>query len=595
MRPQYKHVALLLLLTAAAYANTLSVPFYFDDYPNIIEAPWSKGWQYFSPFQDDLGSVGQVFLRRITGYFTLALNYRLAGADTTSYHVVNIAIHMASTLASFWLVLLTMRTPLLINRADPSRAQWAAFIAAALFALHPVQTQAVTYIVQRFASMEGLFYISSLAFYLSSRLAGGHRAQFIASLVFALLAMTTKENAFTLPAVVALMELTFFFSTLKESLKRAAPFAAAALLCVVTVILFLGSAQSLVRLDTPIARDEYFYTQLRVLVTYLRLLVLPINQVLIYDYPTYKSLFALPVLASLVLHLALVSGAVVAWRRGGPWCAAGFWVAWFYVTISIEAGLIPIRDVIFEHRLYVPSLGAWGLVSVAYASINKHRRAVTVALLCVLAIFMIATIKRNAVWQSPYTLWGDVVAKSPNIAGAHYSLALAHQEQGRMDEALAHYARALALKPDYSDAANNIALIYQSMGQQPKAVEILKRAMEQDPRHPVLVLNLGSMYEDMGQRDAALAQYQHAAQMKPDFAQAHYNAGTVLYAMGREAEARDAFERALNIDDRDPDAHFYLALIARKAGDRALAREHLRRTLELNPGDSEARRVLDSL
>ncbi len=275
--------------TILAYSNTFGASFHFDDEQNIVKNPAIRDLFALSPLST-----------RYLGFLSFALNYRLGGVAVLGYHLRNVLIHVCNGLLVFWLAALTLRTPVL-RRADTGRLvrRFLPLAAGLLFAVHPVQTEAVTYVVQRFASMATLFFISSIALYVKARMeieqeprSNGRVAVLYAlSVVSAVAAMKTKEISFTLPLVAAGYELLFFTPRSRRSLLLLAPLAATALLVPLGLATqgrsfgdVLEDARRVVADAPGIPRSVYFLTQPRVVVRYLRLLVLPTGQNLDYDF-----------------------------------------------------------------------------------------------------------------------------------------------------------------------------------------------------------------------------------------------------------------------------------------------------------------------
>jgi len=292
-------LAVLLLLTFLAtiiYSNTFSVPFHFDDTPNILENPQIKDLKNFLDFSGN----------RYVGYLSFALNYHFGGLHVFGYHLVNLLIHIINGFLVYFLVLLLFKTsrrqktladPNILSTTHDSQiaaAPWIALAAALLFVAHPIQTQAVTYIVQRFASLVTLFYLFTVVCYLKWRLASPEtRSRFLwywMALLFTVLAMKTKENSFTLPFMILLVEVVFFRSFTRRRWVALIPFLLTLLIIPVSRGDALGEAEGFARDTTAISRSDYLFTQFRVIVTYIRLLFLPIRQNLDYDYPIYHSL-----------------------------------------------------------------------------------------------------------------------------------------------------------------------------------------------------------------------------------------------------------------------------------------------------------------
>jgi hypothetical protein len=279
-------------------------------------------------------------------------------------------------------VLLSFKTPYLKGSKISHYAASLSLASGLIFVAHPIQTQAVTYIVQRFTSLATLFYLLSLVLFIKARLynleekrfyAPSHLGYYVGSLLAAFLAMKTKEMTITLPAIILLYEFCFFSPSLKELTKKLPyltpllltffiiPFSSYGLtLFGISGGTFIGIAEvgdiigAATQETTAISRTDYLFTQFNVIVTYIRLLFFPVNQNLDYDYPISHTLFEFPTLFSLLFLISIVIFGVWMFKKSR---LISFGIFWFFITLSVESSIIPIRDVIFEHRVYLPSVG----------------------------------------------------------------------------------------------------------------------------------------------------------------------------------------------------------------------------------------------
>jgi tetratricopeptide (TPR) repeat protein len=646
----------LTLLVVAIYSNSFSVPFQFDDKPNIVDKPLIKQLSNLLTFS---GS-------RSVGFLTFALNYHFGRLDPFGYHLVNLLIHLINgglvTLLVLLLCRVADRSPLTpdslrltaaSSSATPSAplsAQWIALSTAALFMVHPVQTEAVTYIVQRFASLAALFYLLTVVCYLRWRISPAAKQRYLwygAALLATVLAMKTKENTFTLPFMLLLVESVFFGLPSRRGWLGLLPFFLTLPIIPLSLHMIpfspqgpLGKGKVVFARDfTDISRLDYLFTQFRVIVTYLRLLVLPIHQTLDYDYPVYHSLFRLPVLVSFLGLLGLGGGALwLLLRKPASSPAvrlAAFGVLWFFLTLSIESSIIPIRDVIYEHRLYLPGIGLFLAASALLFGAPAGRRlrnAAAVAVGLVVVILAIATYERNTIWQSEQSLWQDVVRKSPNKARGHSNLGASFADQEQWTEALGEYQIALTLHPDrptftaiqtnmgnaYTslgrlDAAqqayaaaisseqahvaahNGLGNVYRLQGRAEPAFNEFQKALRLDPDSTEAHNNLGLLFQAYGKLDAALQQFDAAIRLNPEFAEAYNNRGLVFGAQGRLDDAIAAFQQALALNDHLAEAHHNLGLIYSRQGRTEEAMREYQLALTLNPGYAEAHNDLGNL
>ncbi len=530
------HIIILVTSGLIIYSNTLSVPFAFDDIQNIVDNRLIRNLRLFL-------DPSIPFTNRPVGLLTFALNYWLHDLALPGYHIVNIAIHILNSLLVYALVISLLKTPYFALKRSEDNEQSVHATAcsiAVLFLCHPVQTGAVTYIVQRFTLLATFFYLVTLVTYLSARcrlITSGRwqSAKYIGlyfiSLLSALLAMKSKEIAFTLPVMVAVIELMFFETRLKTRIGLLLPFLATMAVIPISMLLATSSSGNLLQLvasetnpTESISRIDYLLNQPRVVMTYIRLLLLPINQNVDYDYPVYRSLLQLPVLLSLSFHLLSIALAVVLlqYSRNGRQILRliSFGIIWFYITLSIESSLIPLDDIIFEHRMYLPSIGFILIPIVCIREIktrffNNQPAVITMTLFVVTALILAGTAyRRNGVWQSGESIWQDAVSKSPMKSRPHYNLGFYLGRRGELDLAINEFKTAIALDP-YNGKARN---------------------------------NLGTMYSRKGDVQSAIQEFRAAVQIEPNNATAHFNLGYSLALSGNTLEAIKALQNGLAIE-----------------------------------------------
>jgi len=466
--PRWLLKLLIVAAIALAYANSLRGAFVLDDRRGIVE----------NPTICDLGSPGTIlstFPRSTTSgrpilNLSLALNYALGGLDPLGYHLVNIGIHALAALALFGIARRTLRLP----RIDPvlsARADAIAFAAALLWAVHPIQTSSVTYVVQRAESLMGLFYLLTLYSTLRGALHApgtpGQRGWSALAVAACALGMGTKEVMVTAPLIVLLYDRIFLSRDWKEILIRRGTIHV--LLASTWAILGLLMAANPARggtagFDLPFSWLRYLGTEFGVILHYLRLSVWPRPLVLDYGWPiAERPGEALPA----GLAVAALAG-IAAWsliRRP----RLGFLGAWFFLILAPTSSIVPIADPIFEHRIYLP-LAAVALTGVLAADrlirrIAGHppagRRAGSrieaIALAIVALALGLTTVSRNADYRSEVAIWKDTIRKRPLNARAHDYLGLALGREGAYDEAIRHHDEALRLRPDMQNAYYNRA------------------------------------------------------------------------------------------------------------------------------------------
>ncbi len=608
LRKPIVHIIILSLLALLIYSNSFRVPFVFDDETSITDNPVIRSLSNFLPG----GNGYDYHPRRVVGYFTLALNYYFGSLNVFGYHMVNLAVHIANALLVYSMVRLTFRTPFLNRSVLAPRSGFLALATALLFVAHPVQTQAVTYIVQRLTSLATLFYLAALVLHVRWRLAreAGEPffsskvlPAFLLSLTAALLAMKTKEIAFTLPFVVLMYELSFFGL---PDLRRLASLALMLLtvaiipLSMISIDKPLGELLSDVSkttiVESALTRWEYLCTQFRVIVTYLRLLLLPIRQNLDYDYPVSHSLFDSQTILSLLLLMTLFAVAVILWRRSGrssDSCTrlAAFGIFWFFITLMVESTVIPIADLIFEHRIYLPSIGfVTALVILITVGVEKLRsrfpavvRVQAPLLIVTLLLLSGSTYARNIVWQDSISLWRDTVAKSPRKARPLNNLGTELlDETGRYEEAMKLFEQSHSIRPD-ADVHHNLGLAHAGKGNLEVAIKEYRESLRLNPNSSKTYSNLGIAFVGKGDIDAAIEHYQEALRLNPSNAEAYSNLGVALVGKNDTNEAIKKFQEALRLKPEYLDAHNNLGLALASKGELDAAINKFQESLRLDP------------
>jgi hypothetical protein len=417
---------------------------------------------------------------------TFVANFVTSGVEPFGYHVVNLAVHLLTSLGVFRLAFLLCATPRLRATRLADHAVLFATVSALIFACHPLQTQAVTYIIQRIAAMAAMFYVWCIAAYLSARLcqerhrAAAARRRYLGCAGLAMAAVLSKENAVSLPAAVMLTEVAFFGVRGAGRLVRNSVWALPILLLPVAWKVWRwrplsGGVESMgwaERISEAVLAQgvprgeglsilEYATAQITVVPRYLWLMFVPVGLNVDHDVPVRLDLSA-PVVAGLILLGALCGFGVYCLRR---WPLVGFGILWFFVTMSVESSFVPIRDLMMEHRVYLAMPGfSLLLAALVVWSSNRNRRAALTVATAVLLLLGGLTFARNRVWRTPLSLWRDAVAKSPNKARVHVNVGVAYHGEDNFDKAIHHYCRALALEPNINLVRDNIEIALEQQG-----------------------------------------------------------------------------------------------------------------------------------
>lgn len=568
---------LIALAVGAGYGHTLEVPFYLDDHLTIKTHP--AVWNL------DLKQLWREQPLRFLGYLSLALDYRVHGLEPAGYHLVNIFCHFLTALVLWELVRQLLKTPAGQKAFGPFR-DWLPLGAALIFALHPLQTQAVTYISQRFAVLAALFYLLALACYLHLRLACGGRGRLLwggALAAAAVSALLSKQNAATLPLAVILLELCFFPHARHASWLRWGALAALA----VALLLLLGMSylpwaplQALDRFTREtdwFSRSQYLAAQVQVLWWYLRLFVWPVGLRLDYAAHQPPAWSEAGVLLAAVGHLALIVLALLGLKRA-PWPAFG--VLFFYTAHLVESSLLPIRDLIFEHRTYLPNAGlalafAWLLLAALPALLPQRRLLGPGILAVVLALAEWQTWQRNALWRDPVRFWEDNVRLEPAALRPKLELAREYFDAGRISESLA-LGRQIAAATPWPPTEHlpqsvvvNLASAYFIAGRHELALRVAEETLSQPLLPQVrkrLLLVRGNVHSAHRQYPQAEEDYRKALALDPQDVGVRLSLGEVLLALGRSAEAEEVYRQVLKTQPENPLARQRLLQLERRQG-----------------------------
>lgn len=508
-----------------AYANTFAVPYLLDDPISLVEnesvrslwPPWRALWG-----PDQTSVAGRPILN-----FSFALCHAVAGYTVWIYHAGNIAIHVSAALALFGLIRRALWLPRQRAAFGEASARLA-FAAALLWALHPLQTQAVTYIMARSESLSGLFYILTL--YCFARAAeGAHEREWSAAAVAACaLGMGTKETVATAPIMALLFDRSLVSGSFKAALGRRSGLHGA--LCAAWLILALlmmpgprsGSAGFSFSTIGPL---DYLKIESEVLVRYLRLSIWP--SPLIFDYGHSAKRSWSEVAPSFALVSALFAAALWAlWRRP----AAGFLAASFFLILGPTSSIVPVADPCWEFRMYLP------LAPLAVLAVFAARRAARAALpgravrraewgilLAVAALLAALTLRRNHDYRSEIALMEDTIRKRPGNARPHNDKGNALIHAGKPEEAIACFERALEIDSSYYYPAFNLGMAYSMLKRDPEAVAAYQRALKIDPADPVARNNLGASLARLGRMKEAAAEFAKAVELAPDYEEARAN------------------------------------------------------------------------
>lgn len=582
-RPCCLMLGLVAGLVAALYGWTADFPLVFDDLIYLRDNPLltdSRSFAFASYFYEFANRPGKLgldpdlatnFVLRPVAYLTFHINYIFGGFSPRWYRIFNIAIHIANAALLYGLLSLLLRQASGIVTVRRASVTFVSAAAALWFAVHPLATESVTFVVQRFTSLSAFFFLLTLLLYLAAqaREDRGQRRWLTAAATFVLvLGMLTKECCFTAPFMAILLDWLVRRTRFRTALARALPL----LLClpiIPTLLLLvtwaqhggtlnLSAAINIVNLkDDPTSPWDYAVTQLTVVVGYLRLLAWPTGQNLDHDWPLYHSLLQGPVAGALGVILLLLASTWWFMRRhhGDPRAALVFVsVLWFFITISVSSSIVPLPDLMAEHRCYLPSIGFFMAVACLLDWVQtrpvfaREARILAPAICAVAALALcMATFQRNEVWRTRISLWEDAVSKSPGKYRVWGNLGASYAEFARYQDAERCYTKAKEVDPGFLRAYIYLGTLALVQDHAQQAFDVSMEAIQKIPNAGESVeiqYNVGIALLGLGRLEDGALLLKEIVQHIPDHRDSHYALGKYYWHQERYVKALDHWRRA---------------------------------------------------
>jgi len=601
-----------VLIVAAgiwAYHNSFQGPLVLDDVKNILENPsihhlWPI-WKALSPSPTSL--VGG----RPVVNLSLALNYAVGGTGVWGFHAVNLAIHILASLTLYGIVRRTLlrtarsgdRHRTGVQEGFGTSAEWIALAVALLWTVHPLQTEAVSYISQRCESLMGLFYLLTLYCFVRGVEGSGSTGAspfrslgwFCLSVAACFLGMASKEVMVTAPVMVLLYDQTFVSGSFREAWSRHRRlYLGLAGSWLLLGYLMAGLHNRSVGYGLGISWGGYALAECQAVVRYLRLALWP--HPLVFDYGFYVPTKEMVAVAPYALILAVLATGVLFALKRRP--AIGFVGAWFFVILAPTSSVVPIvGSPIAEHRMYLPLASVVTLTVLGTIALGKRlfqdRPGIVVGCMTGAAVAVLLsslTIHRNQDYHSALATWQDTVEKRPNNPRAHNCLGLALVQLGRLQGAIGHYEMAVRMQPDYVEAHNNLGVALVEEHRAQEAMEQWEEALRLKPDDAEVHDNLGNAMLQAGKIQEAISQFEQALRINPDYADAHSGLGLALEETGRLPEAIGHWEQALRINPEcaeAPLAHYNLGLALMGQSRLPEAISHYEKALQIRPNHAE--------
>lgn len=633
---------LIFGLIVACYANTFNAPWYFDDLLRIVNNT-AIHITHLSPTEilksayyhtNQPGSSG-IFHRPVT-MITFGLNWFFYGDDTTGYHVVNLLIHFLSALVLYRTLKALLQSSSHSYR-DDERIQFIALVATVLWALHPMQIQAVTYIVQRSTSLGALFFLTAIYLYIVGRQPSNRRRQIIYFAGCAgcyTLALGTKLNTALLPASLLLVEILFFQDLETPGVRKRIVWltlgGSAILLFGCICFLWAWKGNPIEYLERtyqgrPFTLSERLLTQPRVILFYLSQLLWPLpgRFSLVHEIQVSTSLFSpwttIPSLISVVALIGIGLGAI---RRHRYVALA---VLFFFANHLVESTIIPL-EMVFEHRNYLPTMFVFVPVAIVLRNgidAGQKRSGFWKGLLVAMMVVAIVALgavthSRNRVWGNKRLFWEDALVKAPKTARPYLQLAAYYETHNNLplafklykhslglydpaskrasalaltnmgtllrrwqqtEPAIEHFDRALEIFPEHEIARYNLIAALISEGEYKQAFPHTQILLEQNPTHPYYLNVAGLTRLQMGFPQEAREFFERSIAQKPDDVNTLINLGVTLTRLGQMAEAAGMLERAKRLDPKNLKPRLCLIDLCLKSGQLSAADDYVRKLI----------------
>jgi tetratricopeptide (TPR) repeat protein len=544
-------ILILVLVSFTVYFNAISNDFICDDIDQIVENPWIR----------DIRNIQTIFSKSVFSFrpgtsilnyyrpmmhIMYMISYHVFGLKPWGFHLVNILFHSGASV----LVFLIIRRFLIEHRIATSTVYLSPpFIAAMLFASHPIHTEAVTWIAGLPDLAFSFFYL--LSFYLYILFRDGAKRCYLASILSFSVAILFKEPALTL--LIMLIIYDYLLKSLDETLfariKRYIPYVVVSGIYLLVRYYALGGFAP-GKFYPGLSTYQFIINIFPLFRDYLTSLLWPFN---LNFWPTFhpiKSIFEAKGMISIIVTVIFFIATVAAYRKN----KILFWGLLFLVIPLLPVFYIKgISGKPFAERyLYLPSVG-FVLLLATFLSWSRERlkphaaMAITISFMIIVGLYSVETISRNKVWRDNFNFWLDTAKKSPDLVEAHSNLGVAYASQGQWDRAIEEYQTALRLKPEYFTAHNNLGVAYASQGQWDRAIEEYQTTLRLRPDSEDAHYNLGVAYASQGQWDRAIEEYQTALRLRPDSEDSHYNLGVAYASQGQWDRAIAEFQAALRL------------------------------------------------
>lgn len=632
-------VMLIVFACAGAYLNSLDVPFIFDENTKIVRNPDIKqlgniGTKLIYPYNRNNPTIYRNDPSRPLTYLTLTLNYYFGKLGPYGYHVFNVVLHALNSILTFFLVkeliLYVFGTDIILLP----------FFTALFFAVHPINTSAVSYVLGRADLLATLFYILSLLLFIETF--KRNKNYYVPALVCFLLAISSKQTAVTLPAIILIFDYMFMCDfKLNDLLKKKyyhLPFWIILAVYMAFRYFYLGGMRDFEGANALWDRYPYLIIQPYVILRYILFLLIP-ARLSFYHYLDYPvSMFEFKILGSFVIIAVMFALLVfLAKKKNGSAKVILFSALWFFITLSPTSSFFPTTTPMVENRLYLAGICFYILLVLLYFSVFSGSALSSdkpaLLLFCIMGVHVLflgaLTVKRNKLYQEPVALWKEVILRYPANPRAYNNLATLYYDRGEYEKAMQIYKQVLTIRPGYPEAHNGLAMVYDVQGEYEEALKEYKKSLEYKPDFIEAHINLGNLYSANGKYGEAMREYARSIEIDPGYDGTYYNLGVMYFKKKDYDRAVEAYRKALEMNPgneaakknlagildyekkyiggvaeykklikKDPDnaeAHYNLGLLYKDMQELEKALDEFKKAAEIKPGYTDAHNSLGNL
>jgi len=580
-------IVVIIFSVGLIYSNAIHTPFQLDDQHMIEHSERVKDVNNYLI----LSKWIQPKLNRVFAELTFALNYQFSRLNVEGYHITNIVIHVINSILVYWLILTLFQFNVVQREKVSGYYEVIAFLGAMIFAVHPMQMQAVTYITQRLASLTTLFYLAGTLFYAKGRLSSVREKRRAVRFGFYLLTALSfyfgtrsKQNIATLP--LALLAVEFFFVRSKDGkiCKR--------YLLIYTIIILLSAVLyvTVIGILHPAEAPEpviYLASQLDALTIYISKLFVPVSLKLYYNLPFPESFFSTKEILNIFILLFVIITAVFLFKRAR---LLSFGIIWFFITMLVESSIFPLKFSFFEYRVYPGMFGFALLISsLPFYLKNEKVRSIFLSVITIgILLFASATYQINKVWIDPIKLWKDNAAKTPEFSIPHENVGIYYQKKGELDSAFFYFSKAIELDSTIASFYVDRGIVFFQRGNIEAALNDFSKSIQLKEENPIAYNNRGFVYLRIHNFKKAVNDFKRAAELFKKYSQAYSNLCIAYNALGEYKKAFEAINKAIKLKSKRADYYVNRGNLHFSIGDFHVAAANYMKAIKLSETNYKA-------